>query len=86
MDAEEVYLFPLQHSMVHYRAEAHTPAHTLDVQLLGIWDDLTLAQQSCHEHNEAGPHLTWQRRYNGLWEAQGETHRYQIVLILGSLV
>jgi len=85
MDVESFSLFPLHHSLVHYRAEAHTLTYTPGIHLLGIWDDLTLAQQSCDDHGEAGPQLTWQRRYNGLWEAQGETHRYQIILMLGSL-
>jgi len=85
VDVEPIFLFPLQHNMVHYRAEAHTLTHPPGVYLLGIWDDLTLAQQSCHEHSEARPHLTWKRPYNGLWEAQGKIHCYQIILILGPL-
>ena len=71
--------------MLHYRAEAHTHERAATVHLLGYWQDLGLAQQSCEEHAEGHPHLTWQQVCNGLWVAQGDSHRYQIVLFLGPL-
>ncbi|MGY2895983.1 hypothetical protein ACVWZX_004025 [Deinococcus sp. UYEF24] len=87
MDVEVAHLLPSRNGMLHYRAEALTFTHIPDVYPLGLWDDLSLAQKRCREHDNTAPPLAlaWQRRYNGLWEAQGKTHRYQIVLMLGPL-
>lgn len=85
MDVEAVPLLPLNTSRVHYRAEAHTLTRVPTIHALGLWHTLSLAQQSCREHDESesASELSWHRRYNGLWEAHGETHRYLIVLFLG---
>ena len=68
--------------LVHYRAEAH--ARTAPIVLdLGYWAALDAAYRACAAHS--GGTLQLNSVYNGLWEAHGTTHRYQIVMILGRL-
>ncbi|WP_310584613.1 hypothetical protein [Deinococcus sp.] len=70
------------HTVVHFQAEARALAsHTADD--LGYWEGLEAARLACTAHG--GRKLHWNRVCNGMWEARGTAHRYQIVLILGHL-